>query len=51
MSQIELRGFDNFSRFDAPGANFHAAISASWKLDANGLQVRVKSPSRFVVSV
>src|SRR4051812_17926412 len=51
VSQIRLRGFDNLSRLNTSGADLHSPVSAGRKLDANGLQIGVKPPSGFVVSV
>jgi hypothetical protein len=46
-----LRSFDNFVRFDAPGAHFHSTVSAARKLDANRLKIRLKPPAGLVISV
>ena len=51
MSQISLRGFDNFSRLDAAGTNLLASVAASRKLNANRLQIGIEPPSGFVISV
>jgi hypothetical protein len=47
----ELSSFDNFSGFNAPGADFHTAIAAARKLNANRLQIRVEPATGFVVCV
>jgi len=46
-----LRRFDNFAAFNATGANLLPSVSACRKLDADGLQIRVKSAARFIVRV
>jgi hypothetical protein len=51
VTQTNLRSFDNFSGLNAAGANFHPAVPASGKLNANGLQVRVEPASRLVIRV
>ena len=48
---MELRGFDNFARFDAAGAHLHTAVAAVRKLNADGLQVRVETPTGLIVGV
>jgi hypothetical protein len=50
-SQIDLRSFDNFARFNTASADLHAAVAAGRKLDANGLQIRIEPAARFVVSM
>lgn len=47
----ELHSFDNFAGFNTASANFCASISASGKLNANRLQIRIKATTSFVVSV
>ena len=47
----DLSRFDNFSGLDAAGADLHPAVAARRKLNADGLQIRVESASRLVVSV
>jgi len=47
----KLRCFDNFAAFDTTSANFLSSISACRKLNANRLQIRVKSSARFIVRV
>lgn len=51
VTQRNLRGFDNFSRFDAAGADLHTAVSAVRKLNAHGLQIRVETPTGLIVGV
>jgi hypothetical protein len=51
VTQRKLRSFDNFSGLDAAGANFHPAVTASGKLNPNGLQIRVEPASRLVIRV
>src|SRR4051794_31254364 len=51
VTQRNLRSFDNFSRFDAAGANLHTAVIAARELHANGLQVGVETPTGLVVGV
>lgn len=50
-SQIVLCGFDNFSALDAAGADLHASVAAGRKLNPDGLQIGIKTSSRFVISV
>jgi hypothetical protein len=47
----ELHSFDNFAGFNAASANFLARIAARGLLNADRLQIRIKAPTRFVVSV
>jgi hypothetical protein len=51
VSQRDLRSFDNFSGLDAAGTDLHTSVTAGGKLDPDGLKIRVKSSSGFVVSV
>jgi len=46
-----LRGLNDLTRFDALGADPHAAVPASRKLDADGLKVRVEPTAGLVVCV
>ena len=46
-----LRSFNNFTGLNAPGAYFHPAIAAGRQLNADRLQIRVKTASGLVVSV
>lgn len=47
----ELRRFDNFAGFNTASANFLARITARGLLNADRLQIRIKSTTGFVVSV
>ena len=51
VSQIELSSFDNFSALNAACTRFNASIAAAGKLHPDGLKIRVKPPSRLIVSV
>jgi hypothetical protein len=51
LKKVLLSGFDNFPRLDTSGTDLHSAIAASGQLNANRLQIRVKSPPGFVISV
>jgi hypothetical protein len=46
-----LRCFSDLAGLDTGGANFHALGSALWELDAYGLQVRIKTARRAIISV
>ena len=46
-----LRSLDDLSRFDTSGTNLSPAVAASRELDTDRLKIRVKSSSRFVISV
>lgn len=46
-----LRSLNDLTRFDALGADLHAAVSASRELDADGLKVRVEPTTGLVVCV
>lgn len=48
-SQRILRGFDNFTGFNAAGANLHPSVSAGRKLNADWLQIRVEPAAGFIV--
>jgi hypothetical protein len=50
-TQINLRSFDNFARFNAAGAHLHPAIAARRELNTDGLQVRIEAAARLVISV
>ena len=50
-SQRMLRSFNDFTGLDASRAYFHPAIAASRQLNADGLQIRVKTASGLVISV
>jgi hypothetical protein len=47
----ELRRFDNFAAFNTTSANFLSFIAARGHLNANRLQIRIKSSARFIVRV
>lgn len=47
----ELHRFDNFAGFNTASANFLARIAARGLLNADRLQIRIKSTTGFVVSV
>jgi hypothetical protein len=47
----DLRSFDNFAGFNTASANFLASVSAVGQLNADRLQIRIKAPTGFVVSV
>ena len=47
----KLRCFDNFAAFDTAGANLLPLVAAGRHLDADGLQIRVKTSARFIVRV
>jgi len=47
----DLRRFDNFAAFNTAGANFLSSVTAGGQLNADGLQIRVKSSAGFVVRV
>lgn len=49
--KVKLCRFDNFARFYTARTNFHTSVSAAGHLNPNSLQVRIKTPPRFVVSV
>jgi hypothetical protein len=51
VTQRRLRRFDNFPGFDAASAHLHAAVPAARKLDANGLQIGIETPTGLVVGV
>jgi hypothetical protein len=46
-----LRRFDNFAAFNTAGANFLSLVAAGGHLNADGLQIRIEAPPRFVVCV
>ena len=46
-----LRGLGYFPGFDTTRANLHAMSATLWFLNADGLQVRIKSPRRSIVRV
>ena len=50
-SQRMLRSFNDLTGLDASRAYFHPAIAASRELNADGLQIRVKTASGLVISV
>jgi len=46
-----LRSFNDLARLDAFCADLHPAVSATRKLDADGLQIWVKAAAGLVVSM
>jgi hypothetical protein len=46
-----LSGFSDLARLDTAGADLHPPVSTTRKLDANGLQIRIKASTSFVISV
>jgi hypothetical protein len=51
LTQIGLSGFYYLSGFDAASADLHTVDASAGDLNADRLQVRVKSPACFVVRV
>jgi hypothetical protein len=51
ISQTGSSSFDNLSGLNAAGTDFHPAVAATRKLNPDRLEVRIKTPSRFIVSV
>ncbi len=51
LTQIDLRGFDNLSGLDTPGANLLTAVSACGELHADRLKVRIEPTPSLVVRV
>jgi len=43
--------FENFSAFNTAGANFLPTVAAGRHLNADGLQIWIEPPARFVVRV
>jgi len=46
-----LRSLNDLAGFDAFSAHLHPAVTSARKLNANGLQIRVKAAAGLVVSV
>jgi len=46
-----LRGFDNFARFNAAGADLHPTVASRGELNTDGLKIWVKASPRLVISV
>ncbi len=51
MVEKKLCSFGDFSAFDTGCANSLPLRAALWKLDADGLQIRIEAAARAVVSV
>jgi hypothetical protein len=51
VTQRNLRGFDNFTGFNAARADLHPAVCTGRKLNANRLQVGIKTPTGLIVGV
>jgi hypothetical protein len=50
-TQIDLHSFDNFAGFNTARADFRASVAARRQLNADRLQIRIKTAACFVVRV